>query len=161
MLNTGEVMRDSMERNSLGEGRFSVEYSWALKWIMIIGVLFFGAIFVINIGTYTGIWSVGTGVDLSTVIFFGLFLLFYIASFAGIVIWRIKVDKESICYRNYLGITKKYRFSDLDSIVEKKNRKLLVYQNGKRIFSIDNNLPTGVYFLYCAKKYGVQVVKEK
>lgn len=146
--------------NSLEESKYVIQYPVFLKGIMIAGFMFFLIFFFIELGTYIGIWDIFEGVDLGTVIFYGCVVLFYLASVGGIVIWRIIIDKEDIFYRNYFGITKNYKFTEVDRVIEKKSRKLLVYQNGKRIFSIDNNLPLGVYFIYWCRQYKVDVVEE-
>lgn len=142
-------------KESLDDNYYIIQYGKILKIIISIGLIFFTIIFLINVLTYLNICVLGTGIDASTVIFFGVFLAFYAITFSGVVIWRIVVDDDEIIYRNYYGKTKRYTFNELSEIKELKNRKIIVYSGGKKIFAIDNNLPMGAYFKSTAREKGV------
>ncbi len=146
--------------NSLEENKYVIQYPVFLKGIMIAGFMFFLIFFLIGLGTYIGIWDIFVGVDLGTVIFYGCVVLFYLTCVGGVVVWRIIIDKEDIFYRNYFGITRKYKFTEIDRVIEKENGKLLVYKNGRRIFSIDNNLPEGFYLWRFANEYKIEICSE-
>ncbi|WP_455713986.1 DUF6560 family protein [Anaerosporobacter sp.] len=88
-------------------------------------------------------------------------LKFVFATAFFVMSWRITVDKDTIYYRNYFFITKQYKFSDLDKVIEKKNHNIIVYREGKRIFSIDFTLENGPYFLHQARVYNVNIVNDK
>lgn len=60
---------------------------------------------------------------------------------------------NKIIYRDYIGIKHVYFFKDLDKVVEKKNGDLVAYKDGKRIFTISENLPLGAYFMFWAMKH--------
>lgn len=145
------------DKMSLNSGYYIIEYSKPLKIIISVGFLFFLAIFIVNVITYLGICVLGTGIDAGTVIFFGLFVLLCTATFSGVVIWRIVIDGNEIIYRNYIGRTRRYTFEEISEIKELKNHKLIAYSNGKRIFSIDNNLPMGAYLKCIAREKGVLI----
>lgn len=145
------------DKNSLNDGCYIIQYSRFLKIFISIGLFFFLVIFAVNVLTYFNICILGTGVDAGTVIFFGLFVIFYTATFSGVVVWRIVVNGNEILYRNYLGRIKRYTFEEISEIRELKSHKLIVYSNDKKIFSIDNNLPMGAYFKCTAREKGVLI----
>lgn len=149
--------REESESGTHENWEYVIEYGKGLKVLMTIGVIFFGIIFFINFATYFWDWELGKGISLGTVIFFFIVLLFYLATFSGIVVWRIKVSGEEIYYRNYFGIVKRFRFTELDKIIEKKNHKIIVFCNNRKAFSIDNNLPLGVFFIVSARRFHVKI----
>lgn len=119
------------------EGRLVIKFGRGIKSILIIGVIFFGIFFVIGTGTYIGFWDIFVGVDLGTVIVFGLILLFVFFTTFITIGWRIIVDKDNIYYRNYFFITKMYKFSELDKVVEKRTITLLLIRKEKGYFQLN------------------------
>lgn len=157
---------ESCKSNSLegeGEGeqiedRFVLEIGRGVKLITIIPVIIFGIIFVVNIGTYAGGWDLGKGIDLGTVILFGVFFLLCFALLLAVTGWKLTVVKDTIFYRNYFFITKQYKFPELDKVIYKKNGNIVVYREGKKIFLIDFIIWSKVDFVYQARVYNVDIV---
>ena len=50
--------------------------------------------------------------------------------------WKVDVGKDGLKYRNMLGITKYYRYSELTYAYNKTVTKLYFYKNKKKVFSI-------------------------
>lgn len=138
-----------MKNERLSDKQFEVCYGTGLKVTMIVCALFCVLMLVINVGNCVADWGLGTGSGVFTIVVFGAGLLLSLSCVSGVVIWRIKVIGDTVYYRNYFGITKKYT-AKLDKVVMTQNHKIIVYHEGRRIFSIDNNLEQGVEFmLWC------------
>lgn len=156
-LGKKDPYKKGKRQESLDDNYYIIQYSKMLKVIISIGLLFFIIVFLVNILTYLNICVLGMGIDAGTVFFFGLFLMFYVATFSGIVIWRVVVDDDEIIYRNYYGKTKRYTFNEISEVKELKNHKIIVYSKGRKIFAIDNNLPMVAYFKCTASEKGVVI----
>lgn len=160
VLGKKDPYRKGKRQEPLADHYYVIQYGKMLKYIIAIGLLFFMIMFLVNILTYLNICVLGTGIDKSTVLFLGLFLMFYAATFSGVVIWRIVVDDEEIIYRNYYGKTKRYTFNEISEIKELENNEIIVYSRGKKIFSINNNLPSAMYFKGTANEKGVFITHQ-
>lgn len=156
-LGKKDPYKNAKRPKSLDDNFCIIQYSKMLKIIISIGLIFFIMLFLVNILTYLDICILGTGIDAGTVVFFGIFVMFYVFAFSGVVVWRVIIDDNEIIYRNYYGKTKRYTFNEISEIKELRNHKIIVYSNGKKIFSIDNSLPMGVYFKCTARDKGVMI----
>lgn len=152
--------RDNIQ---FGKESFCFQFGKSLIVICGIGALFFLAIFIVNVITFLGISVLGKGISLGTVIFFGLFDMFYLICFFGFYLWRININGEEIVYRNAIGITKKYTFNDITGIRQNKKGRVVVFMGKRKIFAIDDFLPFGPIFVALARQRGIQIdeIKEK
>lgn len=139
------------------DNSYIIQYPTFIKVIIVIALLLGLCFFLAPLLTYLGICVMGTGAEAWVVILFGGLELLCLYAFSGIVIWRIIIEDNLIIYRNYLGITHKYNFSDITKIIEKKNGKVLVYINKKKIFSLDDNVPEIYSFICTAQEKGIEV----
>lgn len=151
------IYKNEKRHQSVTDNFYIIECGKPLKIIMWIALIFFLWLFLVNILTYFNICVLGTGIDLGTVIFFGIVLIFYLFVFSVVVMWRVIVDGNELIYRNYFGKTKRYTFDEIEEIRELKNKDIVVYSNGKKIFTVDHMLPTGVFLICTAKLNGIKV----
>ena len=164
MLDSAKLLKkdDNKRRRDkiqFGKASYCFQFNKSLIVICGIGALFFLAIFIINIITFLGIAVLGKGISLGTVIFFGLFDMFYWICFLGFSLWRININGEEIVYRNAIGITKKYTFNDITEIRKNKKGRVVVFMGKRKIFAIDDFLPFGPLFVALARKRGIQITK--
>lgn len=162
LRNEKKRLKQNEACNSIEKGEFVIEYGIVLKIITILAGAFFIPVFIINLGNWLLGWEIGKGSDQWTVIGFGIFVVLVIYMFMGIFIWKLAVceNGNKIIYRDYFGRKHTYFFAELDKVVEKKNGDLIAYQNGKRIFTISENLPLGAYFMFWAMKHKKLIEKK-
>jgi hypothetical protein len=141
----------------LDTGNFVIKYDGMIKVAIDISFGFFVLALLINIGNVFFGWGFGSGSGIFTLIGFGFLFLLTGYAFLGTTVWKITVRGNEIIYRNYFGISKTYYYSQLEKIIITKKEKIMVYQDGKKIMTIDNNLDGGIYFRFWANKYNVQI----
>ena len=148
---------------SIEKGEFVIEYGIVLRIITILAGAFFIPVFIINLGNWLLGWEIGKGSDFWTVFIFGIAVILTISMFLGIFVWKVTVceNGSKIIYRGYFGRKHTYLFAELDKVVEKKNGDLIAYQNGKKVFTISENLPLGPYFMFWAMKHKKLIQKNK
>ena len=147
------------DKIQFGNESFCFQFGKSLIAICGIGALFILAIFIVNVITYLGIAVLGKGISIGTVIFFGLFDVFYLICFFGFSFWRINIDGDKIVYRNAIGLTKKYTFKDITEIRQNKKGRVVVFMGKRKIFAIDDFLPFGPLFVALARERGIQIIE--
>ena len=147
------------DKIQFGKESFCFQFGKSLIVICGIGALFFLAIFTVNVITYLGIAVLGKGISIGTVIFFGLFDVFYLICFFGFSFWRINIEGEEIVYRNAFGMIKKYTFNDITEIRQNKKGRVVVFMGKRKIFAIDDFLPFGPLFVALARERGIQITE--
>lgn len=156
----GGLIRISLKTqkgNKKDPGKYVVQYHKIIKTIAIINMIFATYMFVTSMGTFIGIWEIGKNITLWVVMSFGIYFVFAVICIMGLNIWKITVENEKVTYTNYFGIKKYYNFKEIEvNLFE--NRKIIVTQEGKKIFKIDNNL-NAADFLNSAVRY--KVLKKK
>lgn len=140
------------EKNSVGT--YIVQYHKVLKIISLFNMIFTISFLVISIGTLLGVWRIGKNVTIWAPILLGIYFIFpTLIGFMGVNIWKIRVEKEKIIYTNYFGVKKNYNFKELE-VNLREDRKIIVTKDGKKAFTIDNNLDASD-FLHSAVQYKV------
>lgn len=130
-------------------GFYYISWHWVIKALMVFAALFFGFLWYMSVRE--GIqYIIETGTIDTTdqsVRDFINWTLFWVpmAVLFGegleFVLWQLRFDDETIYYRNSFGVTRKYRFSDIDFVSGFSpgvigNDYDVVYGKGKKLFRI-------------------------
>jgi len=138
-------------------GRYTIEYPWKLKLFMLFGLLFFSFLFIWCLGNELHWWKANS--ELWVTVAAGLIMCFFLYVVGGVCIWRIKINGDDIAYRNMFGITKHYKVSEIDRIEYKKTKQVF-YSRGRKIFTIDDNVPHN-YLAYTVAAYREKQQKQE
>lgn len=68
------------------------------------------------------------------IILFGFFGVPALVIYICWSLWKVEIHNSYFIYRNYLGINKKYLYSDLEYKEHQKGLKWYFYKDGKKIF---------------------------
>lgn len=69
------------------------------------------------------------------ILFFGVALFGFCGFIAG-MLWKVEIQEDGFVYRNYFGIKKTYKFTELEYKENLQKTKQFFYKNGKKIICI-------------------------
>jgi len=139
------------------QGRYTIQYEKKLKIFICFSGLLCGIGLIVSLGNDLHWWKANSATWVT--VGFGLFMLLCLYAIGGTCIWRIKVNGDDIAYRNMFGITKHHKVSEIDRIEYKKTREVY-YSKGRKIFTIDDNVPHN-YLAYTVAVYREKQQKQK
>ena len=152
-------IEDKIQKLPLKEEDFIIiEYSREMKLLMTGFFALFYSIFLICLGDLLWGWEIWTNIDWIVCIGFGIFAFgLGLPCFLGTNVWKIELKANEVVYRNYIGMKRKYTWRSITKIKKKKSGTIIAYAGKNRIFTIDDNIMSGILFEAVCKEKGIRI----
>ena len=72
-------------------------------------------------------------------IVFGIAFIVFLLGSLNMIMWKIEINGDEITWRSTFGRKRRFLFEDI-TYCERKKSSMRVYVNGKKLFTIDNNI---------------------
>ena len=122
--------REEEKKKGIIRTKYRVKTEKIIIIICVVGTIFFSTCMTICIIEREVLWVIGVC---------GIMALIGVFGTLNTMMWRLEINGDEITWRSTFGRKRRFLFEDI-TYCERKKGSVRVYVNGKKLFTIDNNI---------------------